>query len=198
MRIPKVGMHQGRETNPKLVSMEVIYNLTGKLEQLTKESVVPLEETGTKKPYPFALTFLPDLIVYTKFDFYEFGKTYKREKRPDFIYYAKRDGQTEYEMFDKKLEFLKERMNNPERLQRLREKNRVKHETLKEIRDEYLVPYEERCPVKKPFESRLIDLGYATINNHLKNQYLVLEMETNGFRPGSDDILSLSVPFQMM
>ncbi len=36
MIVPKVGVHQPRETNPQLVSMDVIYELTNQLTDLTE------------------------------------------------------------------------------------------------------------------------------------------------------------------
>lgn len=197
MIVPKVGVHQPRETDPQLVSMDVIYELTNQLTDLTEENMVLANETGEKKPWKFglsfALTILADLIVYTKFDCYEIGKTRNREFRPNHIYYAPRDGKTEYEMFDKELNILKEKANNLQRTQKFREKKQIMYDRLKAIRDKYLIPYEARRPIKTSFESRLIDLGYKTLNEDVKNKYLVMEMETNGCRPGSDDILSLSI-----
>lgn len=36
MIVPKAGVHQTRETNPQLVSMDIIYKLTNQLTDLTE------------------------------------------------------------------------------------------------------------------------------------------------------------------
>ena len=45
MIVPKVGLHQPRETNPQLVSMNIIYALTNQLTDLTEENMVWTTET---------------------------------------------------------------------------------------------------------------------------------------------------------
>lgn len=45
MIVPKAGVHQPRETNPQLVSMDVIYELTNQLADLTEENMVWGTET---------------------------------------------------------------------------------------------------------------------------------------------------------
>ena len=52
---------------------------------------------------------------------------------------------------------------------------------------------EKNKPSAKPFESYLIDTGYKTSKDNLKNKYLVFDIETNGLRKSSDDLLSLSI-----
>ena len=52
---------------------------------------------------------------------------------------------------------------------------------------------EKETPSDKPFESYLIDTGYKTSKDNLKNKYLVFDVETNGIRKTNDDLLSLSI-----
>lgn len=58
-----------------------------------------------------------------------------------------------------------------------------------------LIPrYEEKViPSFKPYRSYLVDTGYKTEIENLRNKYLVFDVETNGLRQSNDDLLSLSI-----
>ena len=45
MIVPKAVLHQPRETNPQLVSMDIIYELTNHLTDLAEENMVWATET---------------------------------------------------------------------------------------------------------------------------------------------------------
>lgn len=53
MIVQKAGLHQPRETNPQLVSMDINYKLTNQLTDLTEENMVWATET-----MGFGLTFV--------------------------------------------------------------------------------------------------------------------------------------------
>lgn len=107
----------------------------------------------------------------------------------DSIFVAKRDGIKEYELFDLELSRLKEK----------RSKYKINKKLDKNIeltiKARKLLPKYEavECPSRKSFKSYLINTGYKTSIDKLKNSYLVFDIETNGIRKLSDDLLSLSI-----
>ena len=60
---------------------------------------------------------------------------------------------------------------------------------------EKLPEYDPSQPIKekRKFEEYLIDLGYKTIYDKWKKEFVVLDLETNGLRCKYDDLLSISI-----
>ncbi|WP_373437811.1 3'-5' exonuclease [Metamycoplasma equirhinis] len=106
------------------------------------------------------------------------------------IVVAKRDGKTEYELFDSEIRRLQEERSHFKRSKKLDEAIELT------IKAKKLLPKyqkEKEIPEKKPFEAYLFDTGYKTDIDELKNKFLVFDVETNGTRKSNDDLLSLSI-----
>ena len=107
----------------------------------------------------------------------------------DHITVAYRDGTTEYILFERELDDLQKQRAQFEQNIELDEK--IKQTVRAQKR---LPPYS--CPItlqKRDFSSCLVDTGYKTDKQDLKNKYVVFDVETNGTRTASDDLLSLSI-----
>ena len=124
-------------------------------------------------------------IIYG-YSFTNFGMDI-REKL-EKIRVAYRDG-TEYELFDKRLNAIKEERAKHRRSKKLDEQiallEKAKKLLPKRVQKEFSSP--------KPFDAYLSDTGYKTSKEELKNKYLVFDVETNGVRKSNDDLLSLSI-----
>lgn len=126
------------------------------------------------------------IIKYTK-KIINFGMGYC--EKLEEIRVAYRNGKKEYELFDKRLLELQEKRKKYKRNIRLDRKI----EQIKKARE--LLPEYRKPTVSQPkqFANYLIDTGYKTSIESLKNKYLVFDVETNGTRKANDDLLSLSI-----
>ncbi len=112
-------------------------------------------------------------------------------ERLDYIIYAKRDGVTEYNAIEKRLDFY----NNQKSKDLIKSHFIISHrkycEFVKNIPD--FEPY-KRATDKDCFESSLVDVNYnSALNSDLLNKLVVLDVETNGLRKKDDDLLSISI-----
>lgn len=133
--------------------------------------------------------FTSQYMICTIYDFTldNFGMDIK--EKLERIDIAIRDGKTEYELFDAKLNKLKTERFKHKRNKKLNEQI-IKMEKARKLLPKFA---EKHQPLAKRFESYLIDTGYKTSKENLKNKYLVFDVETNGIRKSNDDLLSLSI-----
>lgn len=109
------------------------------------------------------------------------------------IYVAKRDGKTEYELFEKRLHELEDEEKKHRLGTKIRKEYSSEIRRMKIARNRFLIDFKEDCVQRKPFDSYLSNLKYKAQINDLKNKFLVFDVETNGIRRVSDDLLSLSI-----
>ena len=121
------------------------------------------------------------------YSFSNYGMDVKEKLEEIFVSY--RDGKEEYELFEMKLHEFQEEKEKHKRSK----KNDEQIELLTKAKK--LLPKYSEPVVKsiKSYESYLIDTGYKTTKEELKNKYLVFDVETNGLRKSNDDLLSLSI-----
>jgi len=112
-----------------------------------------------------------------------------RVEKLETIEVAYRDGKTEYELFDRRIDEVQEKRNKYKRNIRLDAKIKRLNE-VKNLMPKY--PGSSDVTPKK-FESYIENTGYKTSNEKLKNKYLVFDVETNGVRKSNDDLLSISI-----
>lgn len=107
----------------------------------------------------------------------------------DSILVAIRDGVTEYELLNDLLAKLQDYKSNH------KQHNRTDESINKLTEIINLLPkYDSSKTFEfKKFEECLIETNYRTNLNELKNKYVVFDVETNGTRKASDDLLSLSI-----
>ena len=121
---------------------------------------------------------------------YYTGNFFEREAVLENIFVAFRDGKTEYELFDNKIQVLEKELS----LHKRSKKIRTSLESLKKS-FESLTPFKSidnnRSP--KPFDSYVINNNYLSLNKDLAKDYVVLDVETNGLNPFTDDLLSISI-----
>ena len=144
-----------------------------------------------KKPEPFKMyyKFTPNYLISLIYSAKSINYGMDYCEKLEFIIVAIRDGKTEYELFDKYLLELQEEQK--------------KHKYSKTIKNaladipnalKLLPKYKEKInPTPKKFNDYLIDTGYKTSIDELKDKYIVFDVETNGLRKANDDLLSLSI-----
>lgn len=131
----------------------------------------------------------PRYLIYISFGYTMTNYGLDEKEILEYIQVACRDGKTEYELFDKKINSLKEERAKHRKSKRLDAAIFGMQESLN-----LLPKYKETfTPIAKPFESYLIDTGYKTTKEKLIGKYLVFDVETNGIRTANDDLLSLSI-----
>ena len=133
--------------------------------------------------------FTPQYLICTIYDYSSTDYGMSLKEKLQRIDVAIRDGKTEYELFDAKLNEIKEERAKHKRSKKLDEQI-AEMEKARKLLPKYA---EKETPNAKPFESYLIDTGYKTSKDNLKNKYLVFDVETNGTRKSNDDLLSLSI-----
>lgn len=104
----------------------------------------------------------------------------------EYIELAKRDGVSELLFLEAKRDFINKRHT------------KIGEQQIKSIdKAEFIfkeMPYEKQTiPTNCSFRDCLIDSGYKTELDQLKNKYVVLDVETNGIRKSNDDLLSISL-----
>ncbi len=106
------------------------------------------------------------------------------------IYVALRDGKTEYKLIDLKLKSLIE-INK-------REYNKNVAKLIENINDtkQFLltVKFNSQTIIENlTFEDYIINIDYKLTKHELINQFVVIDVETNGLRRQNDDLLSVSI-----
>lgn len=176
-----------RDSKIKIISIEDFYNRCDYLcnisnENLWHESTIPEEDSIYYKLTSQYLICIIYTFTRTNFGLNAIGKL-------ELILVAYRDGKTEYKLLNNRLDTLKE-----ERLKH-RSNKRLDKKILEMEQAINLLPAycEKNHPLSKPFDSYLVYTGYKTSISNLKNKYLVFDVETNGLRKSTDDLLSLSI-----
>lgn len=147
------------------------------------------DDKKTPKIFKTFYKFTENKLIRIEFGLRFGGFGFKEGPKLEKIFVAYRDGKTEYEVINERLENMKKEKNE----QKLVEYNdfqiRVIEKNIK------LLPgyHPPTVPQKRPYESYLVDTGYKTSKERLKNKYLVFDVETNGLRKAKDDLLSLSI-----
>lgn len=176
-----------KDPKVNLMSIDEFYENSDYLCHITKKD---LWKTKTQPGAGDVLfKFTPQYMICTIYDysFTNFGMDIREKlERIDVVI---RDGKTEYELFDAKLNEIKEERAKHKRSKKLDEQI-AEMEKARKLLPKYA---EKETPSAKPFESYLIDTGYKTSKDNLKNKYLVFDVETNGTRKSYDDLLSLSI-----
>ena len=177
------GKNFSKDPKTVLVSIEEFlresnYLCEIKKNNLWKSTTVPEPD---KTYYKFTEKYLISIF---------YGKTltnygFEIKEKLELIEVAQRDGKTEYELFDRKINEIKNK----------KEKNWTKKIDKLEKAKKHIPKYKENGEelYSKEFESYLINTGYKTKKETLKNKYLVFDVETNGVRKSNDDLLSLSI-----
>lgn len=169
-----------------LQTLEEFFNMHEYFRGVTKKDF-----WNNKKPQPDGnyYKFTSNMFIYISYStsFTNFGMDITEKLESIFV--ARRDGITEYLLFDKEIQCLKNERSKYKRRKKLDEKIE------QTIRAKKLLPKfrKKNIPDAKPFESYLIDTGYKTNIAEFKNNYVVLDVETNGFRKANDDLLSISI-----
>lgn len=168
-----------KDPNVKLVSVEKFLNEANYLIDITKDKLwnKKIRPNPCGVYYKFTSQYLIQ-IKYT-YTFKNFGSDICEKLHE--ITVAKRDGISEYSFLDNKISELIEAAlhEDAERLinsKKLLPKFRVKG-----------------TPSVKPYEEYLVDTGYITKRDDLRNKYIVIDVETNGLRKTKDDLLSISI-----
>lgn len=126
-------------------------------------------------------------IIYG-YKYVNFGRDSK--EKLETIQVALRDGKTEYQSFDAEIERLKKERSKYKRSKRLdaeiAETEKAKKRLPKFKKDKLVLE-------PKNFNDCIVDTGYRADPSKFKQKYVVFDVETNGTRKCSDDLLSLSI-----
>lgn len=176
-----------KDPKVRLVSIEEFINGCDYFCNLTKEyfwtnNIIPSPD---QIYYKITSNYL--ICIFYSSSFTNFGMNIK--EKLEKIVVAFRDGKTEYELLDNRILYLqneRKKYNKNENLDK-------KINAIIKVR-KLLIEYKEKEEgIKKSFEEYLIDTGYKTLFDDLKNKYVVFDVETNGLRKSNDDLLSLSI-----
>ncbi len=186
--MPKVPMFS-KDTKVKLVSVDEFLKtydfFKGGIPRSCrwKNDTVPQEDATY-----FKITEDKLIAIIYGYKFVNFGRDSK--EKLETILVALRDGKTEYQSFDAEIERLKKERSKYKRSKRLdaeiAETEKAK-KRLPKFKKDNLVPE------PKKFDDYLVDAGYRADPNKFKQKYVVFDVETNGTRKCSDDLLSLSI-----
>ncbi len=176
-----------KDPKVKLVSLEDFLEHSDYLSDAKKHLWKEVEKPDCGLYYKITPRLLI-LIDYT-WTIINFGMDFS--EKLDYIEVAFRDGKTEYELFDKRMDKLLEEKKKHKKSKRIDESIENLEAGIKLIKK---VKYSEKTsPEEKQFEDYLIDAEYKTSLEQLKNQYVVFDVETNGTRKSNDDLLSISI-----
>ena len=145
--------------------------------------------TPTTKPEEFISYYkiTNEMFIYISYNV-SFGPYSK--KYLESIEVAYRDGKTEYELFDKQIAHLEEEAKK-HKYSKLIPKEIELTKKAKGMIPKFELPKND---IKiKPFDSYLIDTGLKMETTRFSKKYVVLDVETNGLRRASDDLLSISI-----
>jgi hypothetical protein len=176
-----------KDPKTKLISIKEFFEETDYLCNITENNLWD----DKKKPeldktyYKLSSTML--VIIRYGFSSTNFGMDIK--EKLESIEVALRDGETDYKLIDEYIISLKEEKAKHRKSKKLDQKI-----SFLESVNQFLPIYKEKqSTLSKSYDSYLIDTGYKTNNDKLKEKYLVFDIETNGLRNSNDDLLSLSI-----
>ncbi len=109
----------------------------------------------------------------------------------DYIQIAYRDGKTEFDLLNNRLQSLLEHKKSDKESELIDKSIKNLEDVLKLFKQ---VKFAKKIDVpEKKFEDYLIDVKYKTCINKFKGKYVVFDTETNGVRTSNDDLLSISI-----
>lgn len=109
----------------------------------------------------------------------------------DYIQIAYRDGKTEFDLLNNRLQTLLEHKKSDKESELINKSIKNLEDVLKLFKQ---VKFAKKIDVpEKKFEDYLIDVKYKTCINKFKGKYVVFDTETNGVRTSNDDLLSISI-----
>ena len=178
-------MAQKKYKDPKvaIVSIEEYFNCCDYFCDFTKSNVWDDSKTPEPGRTYYKITHEYLIIICYGLTFANFGMDI-REKLEKIIV-AYRDGETEYVLLKNKLNELSLKRHTQKNLEQIKKIEKVM-EKLPEFK-------RKSISSRKPFEDYLIQTGYKTSSENLKDKYIVFDVETNGLRKVNDDLLSLSI-----
>ena len=150
------------------------------------------DETQRPQSNVIYYKFTSDSLIRVKFAEYVSNYGMGISQKLDYIQYAHRDGITEFYFLDQIISEMEKRRNQYISHTKISQINFVLEQftRLKELMPVY---QKKIVPPAKKFKDYLIDTGYKTEENSLKNKYIVFDVETNGIRTKFDDLLSISI-----
>lgn len=176
-----------KDPKVNLISIEEFYNKHDYLCNISNED---LWKTTTHPKIDDELyKFTSQYMIYTKYIYKKTNYGKNITENLEYIDVAIRDGNAEYKLFNNKLMQLKEEMVNDKTNKYLTEKIFKMEQAIK-LLPQYIKKEEHNV---KEYESYLIDTGYRTTIDTLKDKYLVFDVETNGVRQANDDLLSITI-----
>ena len=183
----KIRKRFSKDPKIRLMTLEDFLRYHGYLVSVSKKDL--WKSSTVPEMFKTYYKFTSDYLVSIYFGVMSINYGTEEKEKLESIDVAYRDGKTEYELFDKKINELKE----------VSEKRRKKKDVYELItaleKAKKLIPRRRLKREKeiKQFESYLSFTGYKTKIDDLKNHYLVFDVETNGLRKANDDLLSLSI-----
>ncbi len=151
----------------------------------------PWNEINRPEIFETYYSLQKDRFIYLEYSFKQTNYGMKTEEYLECIYYAYRDGKTEYELINKHIEKLTNQLDTKTGNQKIKLKEKINK--IKKILLE-IPPFEKpTTPQKKKFENYLIDTGQKAFDIEFSKKFVVLDLETNGIRKSVDDVLSLSI-----
>lgn len=176
-----------KDPKVKLVSLEDFLECSDYLSDAKKH----LWKEGKRPNCDFYYKITPRLLILIDYTWTTINFGMDFSEKLDYIQVAFRDGKTEYELFDKRMDKLLQEKKKHKKSKRIDESIENLEAGIKLIKK---VKYSEKTsPEEKQFEDYLIDAEYKTSLEQLKNQYVVFDVETNGTRKSNDDLLSISI-----
>lgn len=127
------------------------------------------------------------VAIFMKVVFVNFGEDI--EDRLDYILIAPRDGKTEYEAIERKLNELKKKVADNPKVNKYKTALRKYKKNICDI--PMFEPY-QKAEAEDCFYQSLVNVNYEPILEN-SNNYVVLDVETNGLRKKDDDLLSISI-----
>lgn len=131
-----------------------------------------------------------DKIIFIEYGYQSTNFGMDSKEKLERIQYALRDGVKEYKLFEENLEYKKNKIK----------KSKKNDNEILRVQKIYSwiinnFPAFEKPPTPKKFEFEdfLIKTGRNFDTSQYKNKYVVIDVETNGFRKLNDDLLSLSI-----
>ncbi|MBD5131095.1 MAG: hypothetical protein HDT28_00640 [Clostridiales bacterium] len=146
---------------------------------------------GKKRPSTDSLyyKFTSDKLISISYGFMLTNYGWDYSEKLEQIQVALRDGVTEYDLFNKRLNELQDYKKEHKRSKKADEAIKNLMEAIK-LLPKYKLP---KTPEPIRFEECLVETGYKAVVDNSENKYVVFDVETNGVRKANDDLLSLSI-----
>ncbi len=133
--------------------------------------------------------FTSDKLIYLSYSVKRTCYGTNITEKLEYIQVAIRDGVTEYELLNEHLFELRNYKKEHKYSKKIDESINNLTRAMK-LLPKFKVP---STPTPQRFDECIIETGYKTPFESLKNKYVVFDVETNGTRTANDDLLSLSI-----